>query len=259
MTSLARVLLAVGLALVAAGCGGGGEAGGSSTSAVVTSTSVVETVSEMSTTTTAAAPTTAAESTTSTSITSSTMSGTDGVVVVAGTKGTISFVEPDGFIGVDLTKGDMAAIIEELEGEDGVELNDELRAVVETALSQGGAEFLYWGFDFANATADFVSNLNVLELPSGPFDTVPIYLELLPEQYDQLGLDVASLEEVDVAAGPAVLVVTTPPEDWLTYVSVQLLVPADDFVATLTFSYPTEDAIDWPVVMKTFESFDVVG
>ena len=53
------------------------------------------------------------------------------------------------------------------------------------------------------------------------------------------------------------MLVTASPDGWVEYVSVQLLVPTDDWVYTMTFSFEDVDSVDLDIVMKTFGSLTV--
>jgi len=48
--------------------------------------------------------------------------------------------------------------------------------------------------------------------------------------------------------------VSTPPEDWIEYVTVQLIAPGDDWVYTVSFSFEDEESVDMDLVIKTFTS-----
>ena len=169
----------------------------------------------------------------------------------------ISFIEPEGYIAIDLSAGDVDEIIGQLEEEGEVPIDGELRSVIDNALSAQAADFVYWAFDFASGTDEFVPNVNVLTLPAGPFDRIAVYQEVLPAQYAELGLEIISMEETDTPAGEGLVVVTAPPEDWVEYVSVQLLVPTDDRVHTMSFSFADVDSVDMDLVMVTFGSLTV--
>ncbi|MGI9641554.1 MAG: hypothetical protein ACR2N9_02105 [Acidimicrobiia bacterium] len=99
--------------------------------------------------------------------------------------------------------------------------------------------------------------MNVLTLPAGPFDRIAVYQEVLPTQYAELGLEIISMEETDTPAGEGLVVVTASPENWVEYVSVQLLVPANDWVYTMSFSFADVDSVDMDLVMVTFGSLTV--
>lgn len=178
-------------------------------------------------------------------------------VAISDLDSTVLFVEPEGYIAIDMSAGDVEEIMGQLEEDGEVPVDGELRSVVDAALSNQSADFVYWAFDFASGSDEFVPNLNVIKLPAGPFDRVAVYQEVLPAQYAELGLELISLEEFDTPAGEGVMLVTASPEGWVEYISVQLLVPTDDWVYTLTFSFEDVDSVDLDLVMKTFGSLTV--
>jgi hypothetical protein len=240
---LVAVICAVTLVVVSCGS----DTGSPTNTSAVTTTVQIEVESAVTTTADTVATTTVPDTT------------DEALFLFVDDESSLSFLKPEGFVSVDLTAGDIEEIILALEEEEGAELDGELRNVVDAALNQQGADFLYWAFDFTQASEEFVPNMNVIRLASGPFDQLEVYLEVLPVQYEQLGLEVVSIEVIDVTAGPAIMVVTSPPEGWIEYVSVQLLVPTDEFVFTMTFSFEDPESIDMDTVMRTLESFEIVS
>lgn len=240
MISRTILTTVLGLALVASACASDdaeGQATSSTQAATTTSTTT------MPPTTTTMPPTTTAPPV------------VDGDwVAISDLDGTVLFVEPDGYIAIDLSAGDVEEIMGQLEEEGEVPIDGELRALVDNALSSQTADFVYWAFDFESGSADFVPNVNVIKLPAGPFDRVEVYQEVLPTQYAELGLELISIEDINTPAGDGIMIVTASPEGWVEYISVQLLVPTDDDVYTITFSFENEDAVDMDLVMVTFES-----
>ena len=249
VTRFRALALVLSLALVLAACSGDG-AGTESNEG-----------SDVESTTTTAPPTTTTSAETSTTVAAepSTPVVDENTFVYTDGESTIAFTRPAGFIEIDLTANDVQEVFGALEEEEGVELNESLEAVVDAALSNETAEFIFWGFDFENSSIDFVSNVNALRLPAGPFDRPEVYAEVLPTQYAELGIEVVSIEEIETGLGPAVKVVSMPPEEWIEYVTVQLLAPTDEWVYSITFSYETLDDVHEAVVNETFESLALLG
>lgn len=249
MTRFRALALVLSLALVLAACSGDDAGTESNEGSDVESTT---TTAPPTTTTSAETSTTAAAEPSAPVVDENTFVYTDG-------ESTVVFTRPEGFIEIDLTANDVQEVFGALEEEEGVELNESLEAVVDAALSNETAEFIFWGFDFENSSIDFVSNVNALRLPAGPFDRPEVYAEVLPTQYAELGIEVVSIEEIETGLGPAVKVVSMPPEEWIEYVTVQLLAPTDEWVYSITFSYETLDDVDEAVVNETFESLALLG
>ncbi|MGI9529654.1 MAG: hypothetical protein ACR2NG_08085 [Acidimicrobiia bacterium] len=235
----------LGLALAASACASDDADSQATSSTQPATTSSTTTVPPTTTTTTVAPTTTAAP-----------VAEGDWVSISDGDS-TILFVEPEGYIAIDLSAGDVEEIMGQLESEGEVPTSGELRALIDVALSGQTADFVYWAFDFASGTDEFVPNVNVLQLPAGPFDQIAVYQEVLPKQYAELGLEIISIEEIDTPAGDGLVVVTASPEGFVEYISVQLLVPTDDWVYTMTFSFEDEDSMDMDLAMKTFGSLTV--
>jgi len=240
MTRRTVLLIAMGLAVLLTGCtGDDSDAQATSTSQVVPSS-----------TSTSSPPTTAAVPSTTTAAPDS---DGDEWVVIGDLDSTVAFVNPDGFTAVDLTAGDIEDIFNQLE-EEGVLLNGEMRTLVDRAIASQSVDFVYWAFDFGSASPDFLPNVNIIKSPAGPFDRAEVYLEVLPAQLELIGLKVVSIDEFETPAEPAVMIVSTPPEDWIEYVTVQLIAPGDDWVYTVSFSFEDEESVDMDLVIKTFTS-----
>ncbi|MGI9641553.1 MAG: hypothetical protein ACR2N9_02100 [Acidimicrobiia bacterium] len=63
-------------------------------------------------------------------------------VVIGEVDPTISFIEPEGYIAIDLSAGDVEEIIGQLEEEGEVPIDGELRSVIDNALSAQAADFV---------------------------------------------------------------------------------------------------------------------
>ena len=237
------LLLSIGLAVVLAACGA--DDASSPTTAADPATTITTSSTVPDTTTTTDPPT------------PEPVAGDEDWIAVSDLDTTLLFVKPEGYVAIDLTAGDVEEIMGQLEDEGGVSMDDGLRAVVDAVLTEQTADFVYWAFDFSSGSADFVPNVNVIKLPAGPFDRVQVYQEVLPAQYAELGLEMISIEEIETPAGAGVMIITASPEGWVEYVSVQLLVPTDEWVYTITFSFEDAESVDVDLVMKTFESLTV--
>jgi len=93
----------------------------------------------------------------------------------------LTIVAPESFLTIDLGTNDVEAIFEEAEG---VMDDEQLSSMLD---SIDPDVFLFWAFDFENASVDFVPNINALAFDRGPFDSPEIYQEVLEEVYASFG------------------------------------------------------------------------
>lgn len=250
MTQRIAFMLVIGLALLVSACAGDDAAAQETTSTQLASATSTTTVPP--TTTTAPPTTTTVPSTTTTTTAAPDLE--DGEwVVVADSDSTVTFVKPEGYTPIDLTAGDVEDIFDQIE-EDGFVLDGELRTVIDQMIATQSLDFVYWAFDFASASIDFVPNVNIIKTPAGPFDRIEVYLELFPAQLEKIGLEVISIEEVETPGGPAAMIVSTSPEDWIEYATVQLVAPGNDWVYTFSFSFEDVESVDMDLVVRTFAS-----
>ena len=141
---------------------------------IAVTTTVVTTTTVPPTTTTTVAPTT-------TTTIPEIAGAPDGFYRFAVTGTGLTIVAPDSFLTVDLGTDDVEAIFEEAEG---VMDDEQLSSMIKSIDPE---VFLFWAFDFENASVDFVPNINALAFDRGPFDSPHVYQEVLDEVYASFG------------------------------------------------------------------------
>ena len=160
-----------------------------------------------------------------------------------------SILLPEGWTVVSADDIDMAEILDAAEFD--VELA-EFRDIVAAAFDSGGKLF---AFDFSTGTPDFVTNLNVLALPS-PVDTVADLEEMSVAQLDSAGATLFESATYRVPAGSAYWAEYTMPTFGTEVSAVSVLVDGVEWA--ITVSAMDLDTVDVDVTTMA-ESLRVTG
>ncbi len=118
---------------------------------------------------------------------------------------------------------------------------EELNVAIQ-ALQSGMITF--WAFDLTDLSSGFAPNVNIGRQERTAFDEINVYLQTLADQYASIGVDVQSVDEVQMPFGPAVMAVSSFPIGDGTYTTAyQLFALTDTYVYVVTLSYldPTSD------------------
>ncbi len=249
-------ILILALSLILAACARDSE---SAAELSPTSTSMTVATTSTSNPTTTVPTTAAVTSTSSTTIPAiETTPPPEGFVVMDGRHGAVSLFVRDTFMDIDMDAEDVEDMFSFIAEGDEQVLNDELLELTLASLSIPGLDYVVFAFDFDNGSATFTPTLNILRVPSTPFDRIEIYKKVLPEQLATVGITVLEMEDFDTEAGPGLLLsseVAAP--DGSSERVVQLVVLVDDDVYNLSYAYEQVDDDTWDDIMTSFASFSV--
>ncbi len=218
------------LLLLVAGCGADDSAIGSDTTEVTSTPADSSTTTESSTTSQPAPAEPEPDPEPDAEVPDTAAEVPPGFVTHGGLELGFSIALPETYRRVDLEEDDLTSMFEE-----SPDLDPALAELASNVVSQGNNALL-WAFDFANASGQFVPNLNVIASPRGAFDQPDIYLDALAGEFESLGIDLVDLEQVEHPAGPALRARSRLAVGDEIVHSNQLIVFGDSSVINVTFT-----------------------